>query len=73
MMRDFANAVTMGGGTATVAGAASGQLIIGAIGLVFMIGFGLWSSYLRLKDSRALRKALENQDLNAALKIRSKP
>lgn len=73
MMRDFANAVTMGGGTATVVGAASGQLIIGAIGLVFMIGFGLWSSYLRLKDSRALRKALENQDLNSALKIRSKP
>lgn len=72
MMRDFINAATTGSGTATIAGAASGQLIIGIIGLVFMIGFGVFGAYLRLKDSRALRAAIDEGDLNTAIKIRSK-
>lgn len=72
MMRDFVNATTMTSGGATLAGAASGQLVIGILGLVFMILFGVFGAWLRLKDSRALRRALEAGDIKTAVQIRSK-
>ena len=72
MMRDFINAATNGGGVATVAGAASGQLVIGIVGLVFMIGFGFFGAWLRWKDSKALRAAIDGGDIKEAVRIRSK-
>lgn len=73
MIKDFINAATTGGGGATVYGAASGQLIVGIIGLVFMIGFGAFGAWLRWRDSKALHDALAENDFTTALKIRSKP
>lgn len=72
MMRDFINAATMTSGGATISGAASGQLFIGVAGLFFMIVFGVFGAWLRLKDSKALRRALEDGDIKAAIQIRSK-
>jgi hypothetical protein len=72
MMRDFVNATTMTSGGVTLTGAASGQLVIGILGLVFMILFGVFGAWLRLKDSRALRRALEVGDIKTAMQIRSK-
>lgn len=71
-MRDFINAVQNSGGAAAIAGAASGQLIIGVVGLVFMIGFGMFGAWLRWRDSKSLRLALERGDLTEAVRIRSK-
>lgn len=70
-MREFVNAATMGTGGSSLTGAATGQMAIALTGLVFMIGFGLWGAYLRWKDSKALREALEREDFKEAMKIRS--
>lgn len=72
MMRDFITAATTGSGGSAIASAATGQIIIAAVSAVFMIGFGFFGAYLRWKDSKALRKAIDDNDLSTALKIRSK-
>ncbi len=71
-MREFINSVTTTGGGVTLGGAAAGQLIIAGIGLLFMIGFGFWGAWLRWRDSKALKEALERDDLKEAMRIRSK-
>lgn len=71
-MREFINAATNGSGGVTLAGSATGQLIIAAIGLFFMILFGSFGACLRWRDSKALREALEAGDIKTAVKIRSK-
>lgn len=71
-MRDVINAITNASGGVTVGGAATGQLIIAGIGLVFMVAFGFWGAYLRWKDSKAIREAIDSGDLRSALKIRGK-
>ena len=71
-MREFINAATNGSGGVTLAGSATGQLIIAAIGLFFMIRFGSFGAWLRGRDSKALRDALEAGDIKTAVKIRSK-
>ena len=71
-MREFISAATNGSGGVTLAGSATGQLIIAAIGLFFMILFGSFGAGLRWRDSKALRDALEAGDIKTAVKIRSK-
>lgn len=71
-MREVIHTVTSWSGGVTLTGAATGQLMIAAIGLVFMIGFGAFGSWLRYRDSKALRAALDSGDLATAMKIRSK-
>lgn len=71
-MKEFINAATAGTGGSTITGAATGQITIAVISLVLMAAFGLWGAYLRWKDSRALREALDNGDLKEAIRIRGK-
>lgn len=71
-MREVINAVTNSSGGVTLGGAASGQLYIAGVGLFFMIAFGLFGAWLKWKDSKAIREALESGDLQTALRIRSK-
>ncbi|UPU15867.1 hypothetical protein RCIP0073_00041 [Klebsiella phage RCIP0073] len=71
-MRDFINAATTGGGGVTAGGLFSGQILIALAGLFLMFTFGVWGGYLRWKDSKALREALDAGDIRTAIKIRSK-
>lgn len=71
-MREFISAATNSSGGVALAGSATGQLIIAAIGLFFMILFGSFGAWLRWRDSKALREALEVGDIKTAMKIRSK-
>ncbi len=71
-MREFINAATNGSGGVAFTGTATGQLIIAAIGLFFMILFGSIGTWLKWKDSKAIRDALEVGDIRTAIKIRSK-
>lgn len=71
-MREVINSVTNLSGGVTVTGAATGQLVIAGIGLALMFVFGVFGSWLRYRDSKALRAALEAGDIKTAIKIRSK-
>lgn len=71
-MREFINAAANGSGGVTLAGSATGQLIIAILGLFFMIIFGSFGAWLRWRDSKALRDALEAGDIKTAMKIGSK-
>lgn len=71
-MRDFINAVTTGGGGVTAGGLFSDQLSIALAGLFLMAAFGSWGAYLRWRDSKALREALDAGDIRTAIKIRGK-
>lgn len=71
-MREIINSVTNGAAGVTVTSAATGQLLIAVLGLVCMIAFGMFGSWLKYRDSKALRAALEAGDIKTALKIRSK-
>lgn len=71
-MRDFINAATTGSGGVTFGGAISGQIMISAIGLVFMIAFGAWGAWLKWRDSKAIREALDSGDLRRAIEVRNK-
>lgn len=71
-MREFLNAVTTGTGGSSITGAVTGQMTIAVASLVLMAAFGMWGAYLRWKDSKALREALDNGDIEEAIKIRSK-
>lgn len=71
-MRDFINQVTFSSAGGTMVGAFSGEMVIAIIGLVFMIGFGMWGSWLKYRDSKAIREALESGDLKTALRVRNK-
>nr|DAG79244.1 MAG TPA: hypothetical protein [Bacteriophage sp.]DAM11488.1 MAG TPA: hypothetical protein [Caudoviricetes sp.] len=37
-----------------------------------MAAFGIWGAYLRWKDSKALREALDRDDIKEAIRIRGK-
>ena len=71
-MREFLNAATTGTGGASLTGAATGQITIAVSGLILMAAFGFWGAYLRWKDSKALREALEREDIKEAIRIRGK-
>ena len=71
-MREFLNAATTSTGGASLAGAATGQITIAVAGLVLMAVFGFWGAYLRWKDSKALREALDRHDIKEAIRIRGK-
>lgn len=71
-MRDVINAATALSGGSSLTGAATGQLVVAVIGLIFLIGFGLFGAWLKWKDSKAIRRALESGDLQTALKLRAK-
>nr|DAG08166.1 MAG TPA: hypothetical protein [Caudoviricetes sp.] len=71
-MREFLNAATTGTGGASLTGAATGQITIAVSGLVLMAAFGFWGAYLRWKDSKALREALDREDIKEAIRIRGK-
>ena len=71
-MREFLNAATTSTGGASLAGAATGQITIAVAGLVLMAAFGFWGAYLRWKDSKALREAVDRDDIKEAIRIRGK-
>jgi hypothetical protein len=71
-MREFLNAATTGTGGASLTGAATGQITIAVSGLILMAAFGFWGAYLRWKDSKALREALDREDIKEAIRIRGK-
>ena len=71
-MREFINAATNSSGGVALAGSATGQLIIAASGLFFMILFGSIGTWLKWKDSKAIREAIDSGDIKEALRIRSK-
>lgn len=71
-MREFLNAATTSTGSASLTGAATGQMTIAVAGLILMAVFGFWGAYLRWKDSKALREALDREDIKEAIRIRGK-
>lgn len=71
-MKDFINAATMGTGGSSLTSAATGQMTVAVISLLLMAAFGIWGSYLRWKDSKALREALDRDDVKEAIRIRGK-
>lgn len=71
-MREFLNAATTSTGGASLTGAATGQMTIAVAGLILMAAFGFWGAYLRWKDSKALREALDRGDIKEAIRIRGK-
>lgn len=71
-MREFVNAATTGAGGSSLTGAATGQLTIALFSLALMAAFGFWGAYLRWKDSKALREALDRDDIKEAIRIRGK-
>ena len=71
-MKDFLNAATAGTGGSALTSAATSQITIAVISMAFMIAFGAWGAYLRWRDSKALREALETGDLKRANEIRGK-
>lgn len=71
-MREVINNLTATSGGVTLTSAANGQLIIGVVGLIFMILFGVCGVWLKWRDSQAIRRALEAGDLSTALRIRGK-
>lgn len=71
-MKEFINAATAGTGGSSITGAATGQMTIAIASFVLMAAFGLWGAYLRWKDSKALREALDKGDIQEAIKIRGK-
>ena len=71
-MKDFLNAATAGTGGSALTSAAASQITIAVISMAFMIAFGAWGAYLRWRDSKALREALETGDLKRAIEIRGK-
>lgn len=71
-MRDFINLATGTTGGASLAGAATGQLILALLTFILFAAFGFWGAYLRWRDSKAIRAALDAGDLVTALKLRDK-
>ena len=71
-MKDFINAATMGTGGSSLTSAATGQMTVAVIRVVLMAAFGLWGAYLRWRDSKALREALDRDDIKEAIRIRGK-
>lgn len=69
-MKEFINAATTGTGGSALTGAATGQITIAAVSMVCMILFGAWGAYLRWRDSKALREALDSGDFQKAIEIR---
>lgn len=69
-MKDFINAATMGTGGSSLTSAATGQMTVAVISLLLMAAFGIWGAYLRWKDSKALREALDRDDVKEAIRIR---
>lgn len=71
-MKDFVNAATSGTGGSSIASAATGQITVAIISAAFMIAFGAWGAYLRWRDSKAFKEALDRGDIREAIKIRGK-
>lgn len=84
-MKDVINSLAIGSGGATAGGVASGQLIIAALGLFFMILFGAIGMVINIQngrrnkqnremvqaDSVAIREALKAGDLLKAVEVHS--
>lgn len=71
-MKEFYDAATLGGSGVAMGGGMSDNTIIGITGLIIAVVFGVIATWLRWRDSRALRRALESGDIKEAIKIRSK-
>lgn len=69
-MKEFINAATAGTGGSALTSAATSQITIAVISMAFMIAFGAWGAYLRWRDSKALREALDSGDFQKAIEIR---
>ena len=69
-MKDFLNAATYSAGGSAFAGAATGQLYIAVATFIFFVCFGAWGAYWKFRDSQAIKQALNDGDLEKALKIR---
>lgn len=53
-------------------GAATGQLYIAGATFICFLLFGAWGAYWKYRDSKAIQEALNDGDLNKALKIRGR-
>ncbi|HAK2374351.1 TPA: holin [Salmonella enterica] len=71
-MREFISLATYSSGGASFSGAVTGQLLLAVLSFIFFIIFGAVGLWLRWRDSKAIREALENTDLKAAVKINQK-
>ncbi|ARB06696.1 putative holin [Salmonella phage GJL01] len=71
-MREFINFATYSSGGASFSGAATGQLMLAVLTFIFFVIFGAVGLWLRWRDSKAIREALECGDLKTALKINQK-
>lgn len=71
-MREFLTAATGTTAGTSITSAATGQLTVAIISMIFMIMFGAIGLWLKWRDSKAIREALESGDLQTALKVRSK-
>ncbi|AFM76614.1 holin [Escherichia phage phiKP26] len=71
-MKHFYDAAALSGSGVAMGGGLSDNTIIGIIGLVIAVCFGIFGAWLRWRDSKALHKALEDGDIREAMRIRSK-
>lgn len=71
-MKEFYNAATLSGSGMAMGGGLSDNTIIGIAGLAIAVVFGVIATWLRWKDSQALRRALDSGDIRKAINIRSK-
>lgn len=71
-MKEVINTLTAASGGASLSGAASGQLIIGGIGLFFMFIFGVWGAIMSYRSNKLIKQALQNGDIASAIRIKAK-
>lgn len=71
-MKNFIDMAMSTSGGASLTSVATGQLVLAIMTFIFFVIFGAVGVYLRIKDSRALHRALENGDLKRAMEIKNK-
>lgn len=72
IMKEFLTAATSSTGGASLVGAATGQLYIAGATFICFLLFGVWGAYWKYRDSKAIQEALNDGDLNKALRIRGR-
>lgn len=72
IMKEFLTAATSSTGGASLVGVATGQLYIAGATFICFLLFGAWGAYWKYRDSKAIQEALNDGDLNKALKIRGR-